>query len=65
MNTTHTRREFLKGAFVGSVGAALAIASRKAHATPKTTPTAAPAAPTSQGYHLTPHIREYYKTAAL
>ena len=63
---TKSRREFLKAALVGGGGAALLVASRGVRATPKDKPPAAkPAAPASQGYHVTPHIQEYYKTAAL
>ncbi len=62
--TVNKRREFLKGVLVGSGAAAVAIASGSAAAAPEKKEDAAaqPQAGT-QGYHVTPHIVEYYKTA--
>ena len=57
------RRQFLKSVLIGSGAAALAAASGGAEAAaPPETPAAAPAAQ-PKGYHVTPHILEYYKTA--
>lgn len=62
--TNEKRRGFLKGALVGSGAAAVAIVSGGAVAAPDTKPSApAQAKPGSVGYHETPHVREYYKTA--
>lgn len=62
--TNEKRREFLKGALVGSGAAIAAIASGGVAAAPekKTVPAAVPKAG-SQGYQETAHVREYYKTA--
>jgi nitrous oxide reductase len=57
------RRQFLKSVLIGSGAAAIAVASGGTNAAPETqAPAAAPAAK-PQGYHVTPHILEYYKTA--
>ena len=58
------RRKFLKGALVGSGAAVVAMASGNAVAAPesKQVATTEPK-PQSQGYHVTPHILDYYKTA--
>lgn len=62
--TNEKRREFMKGALIGSGAAAVAIAGAGAVAAPETKE-AVPAQPKagSQGYHETPHVLEYYKTA--
>lgn len=65
-NTKQTteRRAFLKGVLASGGAAAVAMASTKGLAAPAEAPKAEPAAKTpSQGYHETPHIRDYYKTA--
>jgi nitrous oxide reductase len=61
---SETRRGFLKGMLLGSGAAVVAIASGGAVAAPKpeTGPAVEPKAG-SQGYHETPHVRDYYKTA--
>lgn len=63
--TSKKRREFLKGALVGSGTAVVAIASGGAVAAheEKTENTAAAPKARPQGYRLTPHIAEYYKKA--
>ncbi|HEX9811939.1 MAG TPA: formate dehydrogenase [Burkholderiales bacterium] len=62
--TNEKRREFLKGALIGSGAAAVAIASGATLAAPeKKEIPAAPAKPESQGYHVTAHVADYYKTA--
>ena len=63
--TNEKRREFLKGALVGSGAAVVAIASGGALAAPEDAKETAAARPKTehQGYHVTPHILEYYKTA--
>ena len=62
---THTeeRRTFLKKlAAAGGATAAVAI-SGQAAASPEPDPASEPAK--KQGYHETPHIRHYYRTAKL
>jgi len=62
--TNEKRREFLKGMLVGGGAAAVAIAGRGATAAPDDEER--PAAQSDnrpKGYHLTPHVLEYYKTA--
>jgi hypothetical protein len=62
MNAKRTgRREFLRNVMVGGSAAMVALASGRAPAAPAT-PTATPKA-ASQGYHVTPHILDYYKAA--
>ena len=63
--TSKKRREFLKGALVGSGAAVVAIASGGAIAAPEEKQDTAPAQPKagSQGYRVTPHVAEYYKKA--
>ena len=57
------RRQFLKSALIGGGAVAVVAASGGAHAAPEAeAPAAAPAAK-PQGYHVTPHILEYYKKA--
>jgi nitrous oxide reductase len=62
--TNEKRREFLKGALIGSGAAVVAIASGGAVAASEPNQSA-PAAPSSEskGYAETPHVLEYYKTA--
>ena len=61
---SEARRGFLKGMLLGSGAAAVAIASGGAVAAPKAKSSrAAKPKAESQGYHETPHIRDYYKTA--
>jgi nitrous oxide reductase len=64
--TTNTsRREFFRTALVATGAAALAATGR-ATATAPQTETVAPASKTeTQGYHVTDHIREYYRVASL
>jgi nitrous oxide reductase len=63
--TNEKRREFLKGALVGGGAAVVAVASGGALAAPVDAKQTASAQPEAQpqGYHVTPHILEYYKTA--
>ncbi|HEX7044140.1 MAG TPA: formate dehydrogenase [Burkholderiales bacterium] len=62
--TNEERREFLKGVLVGGGAAAVAIAGGGAMGAPEDEKR--PAAQSDnrpKGYHVTPHIAEYYKTA--
>ena len=59
------RREFLKNMMLGGGAAAVALlTTREAAAQPKPEPEAAKQ-PESKGYHVTPHIQDYYRTAGL
>ena len=61
--TREGRRDFLKGAAVAG-GAVTVVAATAASAA--ATDVAQPAADgAAKGYHETPHIRSYYKTAAM
>ncbi|HEY8555367.1 MAG TPA: formate dehydrogenase [Burkholderiales bacterium] len=60
--TNEKRREFLKGMLVGGGAAAVAIAGGAAAAPEEERP-AAQSDDRPKGYHVTPHILEYYKTA--
>jgi len=58
------RRGFLKGMLIGSGAAVVAIASGGANAAPKEETGAVEEKKAgSQGYHETPHVLDYYKTA--
>lgn len=57
------RRDFLRNTLALGAGAAVAVAAAPALAV--TEPDAAPAPLAQQGYHVTPHIHDYYRTAAL
>lgn len=61
--TTRTgRREFFRTALVtATAGVATIATAGRATAAPKTAPVPEPA----QGYHVTDHIREYYRLASL
>jgi nitrous oxide reductase len=60
------RRKFLKGVLVGSGAAVVAVASGGAVAAPESKQAAVVEPKTqSQGYRVTPHILDYYKTAQL
>jgi hypothetical protein len=61
---TRSRREFLKGVAVMGGTATLAVVT-KAHAAdaPPQTPGAKLEATESKGYHVTPHIADYYGKA--
>jgi hypothetical protein len=62
---TRSRREFLKNMMLGGGAAAVALmTTRKVAAQPLPVAKAAPT-PESKGYHVTPHIRDYYLTAGL
>lgn len=61
---TEERRTFLKKlAAAGGAGAAVVMTSRSALASADNEP--APEASKQRGYHETPHIRDYYRTAKL
>jgi nitrous oxide reductase len=63
-HTNEKRREFLKGALVGTGAAAVAIASGSAVAAPQKKETvAAQPKGESKGYEVTAHVAEYYKAA--
>ena len=57
------RREFLKNVLVGSGAAVVAAAGGIAGAAPKSKQVAAEPKLQAQGYRVTPHILDYYKTA--
>ena len=57
------RRKFLKTALLGGGAAVVAAASGGAQAAPEPDTAVATAKPQPKGYHVTPHILEYYKTA--
>lgn len=62
---TKSRREFLKHMMLGGSAAAVALmTTREVAAQPPPVAEAAPT-PVSKGYHVTPHIRDYYLTAGL
>ena len=63
MNTG--RREFFRTALVATGAAAIAAAGRATAAPPTSEPDAAVPKTDSQGYHVTDHIREYYRVASL
>lgn len=57
-----SRREFLKGAAVMSGAATLAVVAKGAAAkAPEEAPVTTPERP--KGYHVTPHIQQYYDKA--
>lgn len=62
-----SRRDFLRRSVIGGAGAAAAIATTGSVSAAADTPpaNAEQATTESTGYRLTPHIRDYYKTAAL
>lgn len=61
-----TRREFLRSvAGVGGVATATALVGTTARAETVAGPGADGSAPASKGYHVTPHIEQYYRTASL
>ena len=63
--TNPGRREFFRTALVAT-GAAAFVATGRVTAAPPHTELAAPAPKAeSQGYHVTDHIREYYRVASL
>lgn len=63
-----SRREFLRTLAIGG-GAATVMAVAGGVAVAETEPeqqgTDAPRATVSQGYHVTPHIKDYYRKASL
>ncbi len=59
------RRRFLKNMMLGGSAAAVALmTTRQAAAQPKPEPEAVKP-PESKGYHVTPHIQDYYRTAGV
>lgn len=62
-----SRRDFLRRSVIGGAGAAAAIATTGSVSAAVDTPPANAEQVTTEstGYRLTPHIRDYYKTAAL
>jgi len=60
---TTNRRKFLKDVAVGSGAAAIALMTGEAGARPQIEPATAPK-PEPRGYHVTQHIRDYYRTAS-
>jgi hypothetical protein len=61
----HARRAFLKGVVIGGGAAVVALAAGKAPAKSEPQPATAATAPRSAGYHVTDHIRDYYRTASV
>jgi hypothetical protein len=63
--TVTSRRDFLRNALVG--GSAVAVAAFTAGARADEAPAREAPAPKAEplGYHVTPHILDYYKTAGL
>jgi hypothetical protein len=59
------RRAFLKGVMLGGGAAVVTLVAGKAAAQTESEPTTAPAAPAPTGYHVTDHIRDYYRTAGI
>lgn len=57
------RRDFLKTALLGSGAAIVAAASGGTNAAPDNDKPGATPKAEPKGYHITPHILEYYKTA--
>ena len=60
---TTTRRACLKGVALGGGAAAVVLATGNVQAQAPETP-AATEEPKPKGYHVTQHIRDYYKTVA-
>ena len=58
------RREFFRTALLATGAAAIAATGRATAAPPARAPATAPK-PDSQGYHVTEHVREYYRVAGL
>jgi len=69
MKTKHssaTRRNFLLGATVGTVGAVAAVVAGKQSAAPAVVASvAADPAAKVKGYHVTDHIQKYYETTKI
>lgn len=63
-DAVNSRRDFMRNMLVGGSAAAIAVCAGGARAATPTAETPAPKAERA-GYHLTPHILEYYKTAGL
>ncbi len=63
--TNTSRREFFRSALVATGAVALAVSSRATAAPPQTEPVAPASKTETQGYHVTDHIREYYRVASL
>lgn len=61
--TVGARRQFMKTMVVGGGAAAVAALAGGASASETPATKEAPAAPEHAGYHVTPHIRDYYKIA--
>jgi len=60
------RREFLRNTMVIGGAAAVAVVTGEAVAAPVAKPAAPePTKTESKGYHVTEHIKEYYRTAGL
>lgn len=58
-----SRRGFLKGVMVVGGVAALGALARNAVADAQPEPAAPASTPEAKGYHVTQHIRDYYRTA--
>jgi nitrous oxide reductase len=59
------RREFFRTALVATGAAVIAATGSATAAPPTPEPAAAAPKPDSQGYHVTDHIRDYYRVASL
>jgi nitrous oxide reductase len=65
-NKPNTRRNFLLGATLGTAGAvAVAVAGSNTIEAPAETLAAATDKKKPRGYHVTPHIEQYYDTTRM
>ncbi len=64
-NPPSTRRNFLLGASIASAGAVAAVAVFKGGTTSEIVAAVADKPVKTRGYHLTPHIAQYYETTKL
>jgi hypothetical protein len=66
LNTPNTRRNFLLGATLGTAGAvAAAVAGTNMADAPAETVAALTHKKKPRGYHVTPHIEQYYDTTRM
>ena len=65
MPTPTTRRNFLLGATIASAGAVAAVVAGGSAADLVSTPSVDGKPTKAKGYHVTPHITQYYETTKL
>ena len=65
MQIPNARRNFLLGATIASAGAVAAVVAGGTVAESVEAPTAESKATKPKGYHVTPHITQYYETTKL